>query len=274
MPELPEVETVTLSLRPKVVGHRISRVEIFLEKVIKEPNPDRFKEEVAGRKIAGLKRRGKYLLFELEGNLVLVIHLRLSGQLVYTFPDAPRAKHTHAIFYLDNGAELRFQDLRQFGTMHLIPHEHLNKFRPLAILGPDALDPALTRDLFKRRMMGRKGQIKKLLLDQTFITGIGNIYADEILWRARIHPERPVDTLNSWERGRLYRVMRDILMRAIEHRGTTLRDYVDGEGQPGGYQALLAVHGRENEPCPSCRTLIVRVKNGGRSSYFCPHCQK
>lgn len=274
MPELPEVETIILSLRPKVAGRRIDRVEIFLEKVVKEPDPERFKREVAGRVIAGIKRRGKYLLFQLEGGLVLVVHLRLTGQLVYALPQAPRDRHTHVLFYLDNGAELRFQDLRQFGTMHLIPGDRLNRFRPLLSLGPDALDPALTRDLFKRRMMGRRGQIKKLLLDQTFVAGIGNIYADEILWQARIHPERAVDTLSSWERGKLYQVMREVLTRAIEHRGTTLRDYVDGEGQPGGYQALLAVHGRENEPCPACRSPIVRVKNGGRSSYFCPNCQK
>jgi len=274
MPELPEVETIILSLRPKVAGRRICLVEIFLEKVIKEPNPEQFIKDTTGQVIADLKRRGKYLLFGLEKNLVLVVHLRMTGQLVYAFPNTPRGRHTHVLFCLDNGAELRFQDLRQFGTMHLVPEERLAKFRPLMILGPDALDPVLTRDLFKKRMKGKRGRIKKLLLDQTFVAGIGNIYADEILWQARIHPERPVDTLNSREQGKLYRAIKEILARAVEHRGTTLRDYVDGEGKPGGYQALLAVHGRENEPCPSCGSLIVRVKNGGRSSYYCPCCQK
>lgn len=274
MPELPEVETIISSLGPQVSGRKITWVEIFLEKVIKEPAPAQFIKQLADRLIMGLKRRGKYILFEVDEGMVLVVHLRLTGQLVYVSPETPLFKHTHVIFCLDNGFELRFQDLRQFGTIHLIPSASLKAFRPLALLGPDALDLAFTRDLFEKQMKGKKRQVKKLLLDQTFVAGIGNIYADEILWQARVHPERPLDTLSSREIGRLYKAMREVLNCAIASRGTTLRNYVDGDGQPGGYQELLKVHAREGQLCPRCGNQITRLRNFGRSSYLCPYCQK
>lgn len=274
MPELPEVETIILSLYPNVIGRKIESVEVLLPKVIKKPELSVFIKHVAGRSITGLKRRGKLLLFELDKYYVMVVHLRMTGRLIYTPPDVPREKHTHIIFYLDNGMELRYQDVRQFGTICMVPLEHLDTVPSLRSLGPDALDSTFTRDHFKKRIKGRRGQIKKILLDQTFVTGIGNIYADEILWQACIHPERPVDTLSARELGKLYVVMREILSRAVKYRGTTLKDYVDGNGHPGEYQNFLAVHGRENQLCPRCSSLIVRIKSAGRGTYFCPVCQK
>lgn len=274
MPELPEVETIACTLRPKAVGRRIAAAEVFLPKVIKEPDAGQFVKTITGLKITGLKRRGKFLLFYLSEAYILVIHLRMTGRLVYVAPETPREKHTHVIFHLDDGNELRFQDLRQFGTMHLLAEDQLEEFPSLSKLGPDTLDSSLTRDVFKKMLKGRSGKIKKLLLDQTFISGIGNIYANEILWEARIHPERQAATLNPREISKLYKAMRDVLKRAIAYRGTTLRDYVDGEGKPGGFQTRLAVHGRENQPCPACGSSITRVKSGGRSSYICPCCQK
>ena len=183
-------------------------------------------------------------------------------------------KHTHLVFYLSDGSELRYQDMRQFGTMNLMPLGELDAFCASKKLGPDALDPTLNWNLFKQRTGGRHGQIKKLLLDQSLVAGIGNIYANEILWRARIHPERPVESLNTSELRRLYREMHSVLCEAIVHRGTTLRDYVDGNGNPGGFQSLLAVHGREGETCPKCGANIVRLKTGGRSAFICPRCQR
>ena len=273
MPELPEVQTVLTTLQPRILGLRIEQVDVFLEKIIKSPHPREFVALLQGRTITRLGRRGKYLLLELDGAYLMAVHLRMTGGLVYANPDAPRNKHTHLVFYLNNGAELRFQDMRQFGTMNLMLLDEFDSFCARKDLGPDALDPDLTRDLFGKRLRGRRGQIKKLLLDQSLVTGIGNIYANEILWRARIHPERAAVSLTPGELGRLYQAMRSVLRSAVAHRGTTLRNYVDGEGKPGGFQSHLAVHEREGEPCPNCGQGIIRLKTGGRSSFYCPGCQ-
>ena len=202
MPELPEVQTVLTTLQPRILGLRIERVEVFLEKIIKSPHPREFVALLQGRAITGLRRRGKYLLLELDGTYILAVHLRMTGGLVYASPETPRDRHTHLVFYLSNGAELRFQDLRQFGTMNLMLLDEFDSFCARKKLGPDALDPALTRDLFEKRFQGRRGQIKKLLLDQSLVTGIGNIYANEILWRARVAPERTAESLTPGELGR------------------------------------------------------------------------
>jgi formamidopyrimidine-DNA glycosylase len=273
MPELPEVQTVLTTLQPRLLGRRIEQVEVFLEKIIKSPHPQEFVTLLRGRSITGLGRRGKYLLLELDGSRLLVVHLRMTGRLVYSSPDTPREKHTHLVFHLNNGDELRFQDMRQFGTMSLMRIESFEAFCSQKDLGPDALDPALTRDLFEKRFQGRRGQIKKLLLDQSPVAGIGNIYANEILWRARIHPERTTASLTPVDMEGLYRAMRSVLKEAVAGRGTTLRDYVDGEGNPGNFQSQLAVHGREGEPCPKCGKEIIRLKTGGRSSFVCSGCQ-
>ncbi|MGD0153696.1 MAG: bifunctional DNA-formamidopyrimidine glycosylase/DNA-(apurinic or apyrimidinic site) lyase [Thermacetogeniaceae bacterium] len=274
MPELPEVQTVLTTLKPRILGVRIEGVEVFLEKIIKSPGPKEFVALIKERSITGLARRGKYLLLELDASYLLAIHLRMTGQLVYSRSDKPRDRHTHLVFYLSDGAELRFQDMRQFGTMNLMLLGQLDLFCSQKGLGPDALDPALTRELFKQRIGDRRGQIKPLLLDQSLVAGIGNIYANEILWRARIHPERPVSSLTPGELAKLYQAMRQVLTEAVEHRGTTLRDYVDGDGNPGDFQSLLAVHGREGEPCPQCGQKIARMKTGGRSSFVCTRCQE
>ncbi|MDK2880744.1 MAG: formamidopyrimidine-DNA glycosylase [Clostridia bacterium] len=274
MPELPEVETIVRSLEGKIVNHRIRRVEVLSEKAVKTPEIGLFVARLEGQRITGVGRRGKHLLIRIGSSWVLVIHLRMTGRLIYTEADSPSDRYTHVIFQLDNGGEIRFHDVRRFGTIHLLTNEEAERFPSLCSLGPDALDPELTRDAFKKRLKGRRGQIKKILLDQSFVTGIGNIYANEILWKARVHPERTVDSLSSREQGMIYRAMREVLSLAVAHRGTTLRDYVDGEGVPGEFQGLLAVHGREGAPCPSCKKPIVRAKIGGRSAFFCPFCQK
>jgi formamidopyrimidine-DNA glycosylase len=274
MPELPEVQTVMTTLQPRLLGLRIERVDVFLEKIIKSPYPQEFVACLEGRSITGLGRRGKYLLLELDGTHLLAVHLRMTGRLVYSSSGTPRDKHTHLVFYLNNGDELHYHDLRKFGTMNLMPIDDFAAFCAQKNLGPDALDPDLTDDLFEKRLQGRRGQIKKLLLDQSLVTGIGNIYANEILWMARIHPERTVESLTSADMDELCRAMRAVLQDAVARRGTTLRDYVDGEGNPGSFQSQLAVHGREGEPCPECGKEIVRLKIGGRSSFVCSGCQR
>jgi formamidopyrimidine-DNA glycosylase len=273
MPELPEVQTVLTTLQPRLLGRRIERVDVFLEKIIKSPTPLEFAALLQGRSITGMGRRGKYLLLELDGTYLLAVHLRMTGSLVYSSPGTPRDKHTHLVFYLNNGDELHYHDQRKFGTMNLMLIDDFAAFCSQKDLGPDALDPTLTNDLFEKRFQGRRGQIKKLLLDQSLVTGIGNIYANEILWRARLHPERTVESLVFLDMKELYRAMRSVLQDAVAGRGTTLRDYVDGEGNPGSFQSQLAVHGREGEPCPECGKEIVRLKTGGRSAFVCTDCQ-
>lgn len=274
MPELPEVATIISSLKPLLVGRRITGTEVFLAKMVKSPSPEDFIREVTGRVITGIERKGKFLLFLLDQSHLIVVHLRMTGRLICCSLETPRDKYLHVVFYLDDGNELRFQDMRQFGTINFMPLGDRQSFAPLQALGPDALDPALTRDALKKRFNGRRGHIKSVLLDQAVVCGLGNIYANEVLWKARIHPERSVDTLTNNEVARLYKCIKEILNEAVEHRGTTLRDYVDSHGVPGDFQKMLSVHGREGELCPVCGHKIEKLKCGGRSAYVCPCCQK
>ena len=274
MPELPEVETIRRSLEAKALGQVIRKVTVIHEKTIRKPHPDVFVSCLQGQEITGFNRLGKYLMMEIGCSKVLVIHLRMTGRLIYTESSIPVTKHTRIIFYLDHGQELHFQDIRKFGTMHLLRRQELQSFPPFRALGYDALDPRLSLDIFINMLKGRRGQVKGLLLNQSFIAGIGNIYANEILWKAGIHPQRTANSLDIEEQQKLYQAIRDVLKSAVSHRGTTLRDYVDGDGKHGEFQNLLRVHSREGKPCPLCGNSIARIKQGGRSSYYCPICQK
>ncbi len=273
MPELPEVETICRSLEPKIIGHRIQKVAIFNEKTIKSPSPQLFAASLQGEEITGLDRWGKYLIIEIGSSLVLVVHLRMTGRLLFVDAGDSVSKYTRVIFYLDQGKELHFHDVRKFGTMHLVKRQQLDDFPPFQVLGYDALDQRLNLSVFMDMLKGRRGQVKGLLLNQSFIAGIGNIYANEILWKSGIQPQRTADSLNFREQERLYQAMRDIIELAIKHHGTTLRDYVDGDGNRGEFQNMLSVHGREGEPCLSCGERVVKIKQGGRGTYFCPSCQ-
>ncbi len=274
MPELPEVETIKRTLETKIPGLSFTGVEIFLPKIIKNPAPQEFSARLPGKEIKKLERKGKYLLIRLSENLVLIIHLRMTGRLVYSLPDTPVAPHTHVIFHLNNGCQLRYGDLRQFGQISLVPASDLASFPGLSSLGPDPFDPHFTREFFKRELKKRRTMLKPLLLDQSFVSGLGNIYADEVLYRARLHPRRQSHTLTPREASCLYRAIREVLQEAIANRGTSIRDYVDGNGNEGNYQNLLKVHDREGEPCLKCGRPIVRARLGGRGTYLCPHCQK
>ncbi|MFZ5647932.1 MAG: bifunctional DNA-formamidopyrimidine glycosylase/DNA-(apurinic or apyrimidinic site) lyase [Bacillota bacterium] len=274
MPELPEVETVRRSLESQVSGLTINEVILLMPKIIKSPPPQSFIENITGKRIKKLGRRGKYLLINLSEGLTLVIHLRMTGRLVFCPADTPPGKHTHAVFRLSDGNSLHFSDIRQFGRMALTGTDRLDSLPGLKDLGVEPLSEKFTRDYLKKELKRRRTKIKSLLLDQTFIAGLGNIYADEALHRARINPEKIAANLTARETALLYQAVRDVLAEGIANRGTTLRDYVDGMGQAGSNQNALRVYDREGKPCLLCGQPVSRIRLGGRSSYFCPRCQK
>ncbi len=272
MPELPEVETLARELNGVLVGRSIVRAEVCWPGTVAAPDPEVFIRRLAGRRIGEIRRRGKWLLLGLEGEEWLLIHLRMSGRLAVEGADAPEDTHTRVVFYLDDGQRLRFSDPRKFGRMALTarPEEWLGD------LGPEPLDPALTPERLAGMLRGRRGRLKPLLTDQRFLAGLGNIYADEVLWRAGLHPLRRADTLTPEEAARLHGAIREVLERAIARRGTTLADqrYVLPDGRPGEFAAHLVVYGREGASCPRCGASIVRARVGGRSAHFCPQCQR
>ncbi|HBV97282.1 MAG: formamidopyrimidine-DNA glycosylase [Peptococcaceae bacterium BICA1-7] len=274
MPELPEVETVKKSLEGLITGLVITEVRLFMPKIVKTPSPTLFSDTLAGKTIKRLGRRGKYLLFHLSDKHTLVIHFRMTGRLVYSPPQTEPAKHTHAVFRLSNGDELHYTDMRQFGTMALMETDRLDTLSGLKDLGVEPLSEEFSRDYLKKQIKRRRIKIKPLLLDQTFIAGLGNIYADEALHRARINPEKTAANLTAREIALLYRAIREVLEEGIANRGTTFRDYVDGMGQAGSNKEALRVYDREGKPCLNCGKPIARIRLGGRSSYYCPKCQK
>lgn len=274
MPELPEVETVRRSLEKYLIGRIINKVTINRSKIIKFPEPERFKILLEGDLINSLERRGKYLFFCLQSGYVLVTHLRMTGQFYYVKSEESFLKHTHIIFELDNGYQLRYVDIRQFGTMYLLKPEEFKLIRGLRDLGPEPLDDDLSFDRFCRLLEGRRGALKQLLLDQTFLAGIGNIYADEILFDAGLHPKRIVNSLTLQEKKVLFKSIRKVLQLGIENRGTTFRNYVDGDGRKGSFQELLKVYGRGGQACCKCGQPLTKQKIAGRSTCFCSTCQK
>ncbi len=274
MPELPEVETVKRSLEKKLVGLAFNGVDLHMPKIVRLPQAEEFVNSLKGKKIKQLDRRGKYLMLHLSGNYTLVIHLRMTGRLVYTKPDTPLEKHTHVVFLLSNGDQLRYTDIRQFGRMLLAPTPELDTLPGLKDLGVEPLGEYFTREFMKKELKRRRTRLKALLLDQSFIAGLGNIYVDEALHRARLHPERLAVDLTPRETTRLFQAIKDVLTDAVNNRGTSFRDYVDGEGRPGNNQERLLVYSKEGKPCHKCGKPIHRIRVAGRSSYFCPHCQK
>ena len=272
MPELPEVETIRLSLQPKLIDTTISGGELLLPKMLQNWLPAEFWDLIIGRKIKSLKRRGKYLLFHLSGGLVLGIHLRMTGQLIVEPNSAPLHKATYFRLKLTNDTELRFRDQRKFGRIMLFPADS----PPDSILkiGPEPLKPDFTVTVLKRQLSRRKTAIKKVLLDQEVLAGLGNIYTDEALFIAGIHPVRPANSLTDPELIFLHTAIIQVLQEGIEHRGTTKRDYCDGEGKPGSYQEKLRVYGRKGLPCVNCQAPIVKMILGGRGTHFCPLCQE
>ncbi len=276
MPELPEVETIVRGLRTVLPGHTIVSVRLGKTDFIEDPAA--LSELLPGRRIERVERLGKFIQLQLsagsgtknaDGQMNLVIHLGMTGWLGVRRPEDPVAPHTHAFFELEDGRELRYTDIRRFGQILLVPGGKIAAFRER--LGKEPLE--ISASEFHARLAGRRARIKALLLDQSIFRGIGNIYADESLWQARIHPARLAARLNSADLARLRKAIRRILQQAIEDRGSSISNFVDAEGQPGEYQQRHRAYGREGKPCFRCGSKIRRGNVAGRSSYFCPRCQ-
>ena len=276
MPELPEVETIVRGLRSVLPGRTIVSVRLGKTDFIEDPLA--LAELLPGRLIETVERLGKFICLQLsassaaktpERQINLVIHLGMTGWLGVRRLEDPVAPHTHAFFELEDGRELRYTDIRRFGQMRLVPGDRIGAFTES--LGEEPLE--ITAGEFNRRLAGRRARIKALLLDQSVFRGIGNIYADESLWQARIHPTRLAARLTSAELGRLRQAIRRVLQHAIEDRGSSISNFVDAEGQPGEYQRRHRAYGREGKPCFRCKSRIRRAIVAGRSSYFCPRCQ-
>jgi formamidopyrimidine-DNA glycosylase len=270
MPELPEVETISRDLREQLVGCSIMGVVVAWEGCVDRPSADAFCEQIVGRCIEAVDRRGKFLVFGLSGGGSLLAHLRMTGSFLIKEPTDPWETHARLALALDNGKELRFADVRKFGRLYLTesPEEVLGQ------LGPEPLGEGFDLQAFGRLFENRRGMIKPLLLNQRFLAGLGNIYVDEALFLASIHPRRRADSLNAKELGRLYEAIRGVLLEAIAHQGTSRSDYVRPDGSQGSQQERLLVSGRAGEPCPRCGTDIERIVVGGRGTYICRRCQE
>ncbi|MGZ7065395.1 MAG: bifunctional DNA-formamidopyrimidine glycosylase/DNA-(apurinic or apyrimidinic site) lyase [Candidatus Aminicenantales bacterium] len=272
MPELPEVETIVRSLAPGIRGRVIERARLFFKPLLRRA-PRGGLAVLAGKRVLSVRRRGKMAIIACEGGLSLVFHLKMTGQLLLAASGETRDKHTRLIVkFGDGGPELRFRDVRKFGFLLCVSGTPEDACAELSSLGPEPLE--ITIEDFGRALRGRKARIKGLLLDQTVIAGIGNIYADEILFDSGIHPVTRAAALTKEDAGRLWESTRKILALAIEAKGSTLRDYVDAEGRAGGFQFFHKVYDREGAPCVKCGTPVQRIRVAGRSSYFCARCQR
>jgi len=290
MPELPEVETIVRDLQKKVLGRAFIDVWTDFKKIIKSPKDfEEFKKEIKGKTIKKVKRRAKNILFELSNNKTLLIHQKLTGHLLLgkwqqkegkweaTIPgplkEDPMNKFLHLIFWLDNNQMLALSDLRKFAKVELLDKDTLEK--ELSSFGPEPLDKDFTFEKFKEVLdKKRKGKIKQVLMDQEVITGIGNIYSDEILWKAKIHPFKETKQLSDEEIKRIYNAMREILPKAIELGGESISNFRRISGERGYFDKERKIYRREGEKCSRCGTIIKRVKLAGRSVHFCPNCQK
>jgi len=266
MPELPEVETIKRDLQKIILGKKILKVSVNNPMVIREPSPEVFKKSLKGLVIKNILRRGKLLILELSNGSALTIHLKMTGQLVY--PGG--FKNSRVAFYLSGGKILDFNDQRLFGDLRLV--DDWGKLKFIQRLGPEPFD--LTYSDFKDMLSKKKTKIKPLLMDQSFISGIGNLYAAEILFRAKIDPRRPAQSLTVEEKEALYKETKKVLRSAITYGGSSIDDYVRLSGKPGNYLQFHRVYGREGKPCFVCKGLISRIAQGGRGTYFCPKCQK
>ena len=271
MPELPEVETVRQGLIKKVKGRKILSCKVRWDGIIAYPDTNTFIKEIKNQKINDIERRGKFLLFVLD-NYYLISHLRMEGKYFIKEMDEPLSKHDHVIFSLDNKKYLRYNDTRKFGKMYLVKKDELNK-SPLAKLGKEPWDKDLDVTYLKAKL-NKKKAIKTLLLDQSIITGIGNIYADEILFLSKINPETNGSDLTNKDLKNIIENTRTVLAKAIEKGGTTIHTYTSVDGITGLFQQELLVHGKKDELCPRCKGKIIKTIVNTRGTYYCPKCQK
>ena len=281
MPELPEVETVARDLRPRLVGARIAGTRTNWLKTLRSGDPLAFAAAVVGRSIVASTRRAKLVVLELDDGRAITIHLKMTGQLFVVPAATAEDAYTRAVIAFDDGRELRFRDIRKFGRIGIASRDgatgdlvgELGGPKTFRGFGPEPLDPAFSLAAFRRRIRGRRGRLKSLLTDQAFIAGIGNIYADEALWAAKLHPLRTAHTLRPADERHLYEALRRLLAEAVERRGSSIDDYTAPDGD-GSMQEQLAVYGRTGEPCERCGRPIRRLFLGGRGTHFCSWCQR
>ncbi|MCY7848621.1 DNA-formamidopyrimidine glycosylase [Bacillus haynesii] len=274
MPELPEVETVRRTLAGLVRGKTIDAVEVRWTNIIKRPaEPEEFARLLVGQTIQSIGRRGKFLLFHLD-DCVMVSHLRMEGKYGLHQNDEPLDKHVHVIFRFTDGSELRYRDVRKFGTMHLFkPGEELTEL-PLRQLGPEPFSSEFTAGYLRERLKKTNRSVKTALLDQRTVVGLGNIYVDEALFRAGIHPETTANKLTKKQTVLLHEEIVQTLKEAVEAGGSTVRSYINSQGEIGMFQLKLFVYGRKDEPCKKCGSPIEKTVVGGRGTHFCIKCQK
>jgi len=273
MPELPEVETVKEALKHKVLNKKIKDVKIYYSKIVEYPTNDEFVKKLIGETINDIKRRGKWLMFEFD-NYYLLSHLRMEGKYNYKKTSDELNKHEHIEFIFDNDYSLRYQDTRKFGRMYLYEKVGINDKPPLNELGLEPWDNNLDVTYLKEQYKNKKKEIKSILLDQGIIVGIGNIYADEILFLSKINPYKKACDLNDLELKSIIENTKKVLEAAIKDGGTTIKSYTSEEGVHGRFQQNLNVHQRKDEECKECKSKIVKVVIGGRGTYYCPKCQK
>jgi formamidopyrimidine-DNA glycosylase len=273
LPELPEVETTARGLRARLIGRMVVSVGgVDWPRMLPNTSELELQQLVSGGRVVSISRKGKYLLMELDDDRWLVIHRKMSGNLLLEAAGAPLEPHTHLEIVFDDGTALRFVDPRKFGRVYLFRSADELATFVSERLGPDSLLD-LDEAMLVAKLRGRHGRIKSLLLDQAFLAGVGNLYADEALWEARVHPLRTADSLSTTEIKRLARAIKQVLILGIERRGTSFSNYRDADGEPGDNQSFLKVYGRESEPCPRCGRPISRIQIGARSSHLCRKCQ-
>jgi formamidopyrimidine-DNA glycosylase len=279
MPELPEVETVARDLRRHVVGATIAEAWVGWARTLRHGTPEGFAAAVAGRTIESVGRRAKMLVVDLSGDAALTVHLKMTGQLFVVEATTPADPHVRLGLTFTDGRELRFRDIRKFGRVGFYTRGTDGRLvepaggDPFAAIGPEPLDPAFTLRAFRARLRKRSGRLKPLITDQSFIAGVGNIYADEALWRARLHPLRRAATLRPPDERRLYEAIRGVLTEAVERRGSSIDDYTAPDGD-GAMQERLAVYQRAGDACLRCGRPLRRVVVGGRATHFCSWCQR
>jgi len=269
MPELPEVETIKNELLPHIIGHRITGITPFWDGIVRQPSIAEFRSRIIGQKITGITRHGKYLIVSLSNDDLWIIHLRMTGSLLIGQDSSEPPKYTRAIIHLDKNTNIFFRDPRKFGLMRLVKDKGIITGK----LGPEPLEAAFTSQVLAQRLAKRKAPIKALLCDQSFIAGIGNMYADEALFAARIHPLRPGGSLSRDEIERLHQAIQQVLWAAIGNKGASTNTYFRPSGEKGTAHFQFQVAHRRGQDCPVCGTPLARIPIRNRGSYFCPKCQ-
>lgn len=273
MPELPEVEAVKRGLDQSIVGKRVTAIEVMWPKIIRHDDIEAFKQSLIGQVCQRIDRRGKFLLIYFDTH-VLLSHLRMEGKYFLCDKEQPVHKHTHVILELDEQEELRYHDVRKFGRMELLEIGQEFQHPSLAKLGPEPTPATFSTHVIKEYLSGRTTAIKNILLDQRMVAGIGNIYADEILFDAYVHPEMSAAEITDEEIQQLYYSIISIMQAAIKAGGSTIRSYTNMFGEAGHYQVYHQVYGKDGESCSRCGTIIEKTKVGGRGTHFCPNCQR